>query len=333
MPSRKPKKVSSWVGLVIILLIVLGFSLGWMYWASAPVDTGNEDPQRFVVKKGAVIDQIGKDLKAAGLIRSPAAFKISVVRQGIANDIQAGSFTLSPDMTVSEIAQQLTQGRTDFWVTVLEGWRREEIAQHLETAFTEAGVNFDADTFLQLTTGKEGYLFPDTYLFPLDADESIVASVMATTFEQKLTPQMRADITVSGRTLDDVITMASLIEREARSDASRAIVSGILWKRLDNDWPLQVDATLQYATGFDNPQQTWWDPPTAADKAADSPYNTYKNLGLPPGPIAAPSLGSIEAAIYPKASDYWYYLTDNDGVMRYAATLEGHNANIDQYLR
>jgi UPF0755 protein len=124
--------------------------------------------------------------------------------------------------------------------------------------------------------------------------------------------------------------MASLIEREARIDTSRQMVSGILWKRLDNAWPLQVDATLQYVKGGKN---DWWPEPLAVDKSLNSPYNTYQNTGLPPAPIANPSLSSIKAALSPTDSAYWYYISDLQGNMHYGVTLDDHNANVNQYLR
>jgi UPF0755 protein len=111
------------------------------------------------------------------------------------------------------------------------------------------------------------------------------------------------------------------------------MVSGILWKRLDNDWPLQVDATLQYAKGYDERTKDWWAEPLAADKDITSSYNTYKNQGLPPGPICAPSESSINAAVYPEGSEYWYYISDLNGNMHYAQDLTQHNANINTHLR
>jgi UPF0755 protein len=125
--------------------------------------------------------------------------------------------------------------------------------------------------------------------------------------------------------------MASIIEREAKGD-DRFIVSGILWKRIANNWPLQVDASLQYAKGYNKKEQTWWAPPLGIDRDIDSPYNTYKNLGLPPGPICNPSELSINAAANPKDSEYWFYITGNDGQMYYAKTQAEHDTNVAKYL-
>jgi UPF0755 protein len=323
---------------VLILLTLVGLAcLGgaylWLQASLGPVSQQEEPTEAFVIRKGQGASSIGAGLKEAGLIKSPLAFKIAVFRMEEGKVIQAGSFRLSPSMTVHEIIEELTHGTTDVWVTLLEGWRREEIAAAIEAAFVGQGADFDGESFLQLTAGKEGRLFPDTYLFPLDASEETVASILENTFQKKLTDKMKADIQKSGRTLNQVLTMASLIEREAREEEARKIVSGILWKRIENDWPLQVDATLQYALGYDASQKTWWTPPTSTQKQIDSPYNTYAHPGLPPGPIASPSFSSLMAAIYPIATDHWFYLTDNQGRMHYAETLEQHNQNINQYLR
>lgn len=323
-------KVLVWVtGLAAVAAVGLFI---WIGQSLKPVSS-DKNPTTFIIRKGEVVDQIGQNLKDKGLIRSVPAFKFTVMKNNLATKIQAGSFKLSPSMTPAEIAQQLTSGRQDIWVTLLEGWRREEIAQALETAFLDAGATFDQQAFILATKGQEGLLFPDTYLFPLDTSEEAVASLLINTLETKLTPQMKQDIAKQGKTEHQILTMASLIEREAKGAAARKVVSGILWNRINNDWPLQVDATLQYVKGYNTVHQSWWEPPLAADKDLNSPYNTYQNPGLPPGPICSPSLDSIQAAIYPTESDYWFYITDNDGIMRYAKTLDEHNQNVNTYLR
>lgn len=320
--------------LVYLLVLVTIVFVAW-FWLNQQLQPVSADstPVVFVVKRGASIDSIGQELKAADLIRTPLAFKYIVSKSGLAKKIQAGTFRLSPNMSVAEIAKNLTTGTLDTWVTLLEGWRREEIATELTKVMAEAGAPFDENTFLNLTQGKEGYLYPDTYLIPVGASEAKIASILENTFDQKITQELAADIQGSGRSLEDIVTMASLVEREARSDTARKMVSGILWKRLDAGWPLQVDATLQYAKGYDAKDQTWWTPPTSLDKQVNSPYNTYKNPGLPPGPIASPSLSAIKAALNPTPSDYWFYLTGNDNLMHYGITTEDHSQNIANYLR
>jgi UPF0755 protein len=317
------------VGLVLFCLgLLLG---GGVYFLLTPV-TKTPDQIAFVVKKGATIDQIGTNLKAKGLIRSPAVFKLYVMVSGLTSNIQAGSFKLSPSLSTPQIAGSLTSGRLDIWVTVVEGWRREEIAAGLATAFAETGADFDETAFLTASVGLEGQLFPDTYLFPLGSSEATLVSIMTNTLNQKLTT-LAADLAKTNRSKTQILTMASLIEREARGSTDRRMVAGILWKRLDHDWPLQVDATLQYVKGYDPVQQTWWKPPLSAAKQLNSPYNTYQNPGLPPAPICSPSFDSISAAVYPTPSEYWFYLTDGQGAMHYATTTEEHNQNVQTYLR
>ena len=144
---------------------------------------------------------------------------------------------------------------------------------------------------------------------------------------------MRTAAIKSGLTFEQIITLASIVEREGRTASDRPVIAGILLKRLRANWPLETDATLQFALGYQPQEKTWWKKEiTVEDKKIDSPYNTYLNTGLPPGPIANPGLQSIKAVIYPEPTDYWYYLHDSKGVAHYAKTLDGHNANIAKYL-
>ncbi len=326
------RKFGTSLGIVLLLaIIVISSAVGWYKRALLPINSQNSATQQFIVPKGANSELIAKDLVKAKLIRSEVAFKIYLAQNGLSRKLQAGSFSLQQSMTTPEIVQALTKGTNDIWVTVLEGWRREEIAQALASNLNQQGGNFSAEKFLDLTKGKEGYLFPDTYLIPISASEDKIASLLETTLYQKIEP-LQADIQASGNTLHQILTMASIIEREAKTPQSRNIVSGILWKRIQHDWPLQVDATLQYIKGYSQAEKTWWQTPLANDKQLESPYNTYKYKGLPPGPISTASLESISAAINPASSDYWYYITGNDGKMYYARTFEQHNQNIQNHL-
>ncbi len=177
-------------------------------------------------------------------------------------------------------------------------------------------------------------MFPDTYLVPQDATAGAIITLFTAAFDKKVTPEMRADIRASGMTLHEVITLASIIEREGHTDEDRPIIAGILLNRLKAGWPLQADATLQFALGYQSKEKTWWKKVLYdEDKKIDSPYNTYANTGLPPGPISNPGIASIRAAIYPKETSYWFYLHDPSGAVHYAETLDEHNANIAKYLR
>ncbi len=191
--------------------------------------------------------------------------------------------------------------------------------------------------FLEESRGFEGSLFPDTYLFPPDASASTVAGKMKAIFNDKI-DSLKNDITSNGYTEAQVVTLASIIERETKTDEERPVVAGILLKRLDSGVALQVDASVQYALASENCKlkiencENWWPVILRADLEINSPYNTYKFTGLPPAPIANPGFSSLSAAANPSDSEYWYYIHDPDGDIHYAKDLNGHNANIRRYL-
>lgn len=334
-PQHKKKNLFPQVLILIVVIMLVSLGVTVLAWFSLlqPVSSAIS-PQQFVIAPGTSTSKIASNLADQGLIKSAVVFKILVYRENLTQKLQAGGYTLSPSMSTSEIAYTLTEAESEqVWVKILEGWRREEIANALATSLTAHNYTFDPDEFLSQTESKEGYLFPDSYLVSPKDTEASIAKRMEETLSTKLTEQVRADIERQSKTIHQILTMASLIEREANDDQGRKMVSGILWKRIDNEWPLQVDATLQYVKGYDQQRDTWWPTALSADKEIESPYNTYKYTGLPPGPIAAPSLASIVAAVYPTQSDYWFYITGKDGKMYYGQTLDEHQANINNYLR
>ena len=313
----------------ILVLSAVALYVSYQY-ASSPVDPSDNAAVSVVIPRGKGAIWIGNTLKEKNLIRSTLAFRFIAWRKDLLSKMQAGSYVLNKSQSLESIAQSLTKGTNDIWVTIPEGWRNEEIAEVFGKALGEA---FDQKEFLELAKDKEGYLFPETYLIPKEATPQTVVSLLTRTFEQKFSQEMQDELKKQQRTVKDAVILASLIEREARELKEMQVVSGILLKRIENSWPLQVDATLQYAKGFNEQQKTWWAPPLAADKTINSPYNTYKNPGLPPAPIANPGINSLKAAVYPTESSYWYYITDNKGEMHYAETVEQHNANVQKYLR
>lgn len=309
--------------LPLLLLLAIGSSVTWLYFNTQPV-SGNKEFSNFLIIKGSSASSIGNKLQSAGLIKSSLAFRIYLQFTGQAKKIQTGEFRLSPSFNLFQVVDQLSRGPIEIWVTVPEGLRREEIAGRFAS-------NLDRDQafvneFLDSSKGKEGYLFPDTYLFPKDASASAVVAKMARTFDAKT-----ADLIQTGSSLSskDLVTLASLIERETKGDAERPVVAGIILNRLNAGWPLQIDASVQYVAGN---ASNWWPILTKADLQINSPYNSYKFTGLPPSPIASPGITSIKAAYNPEANDYWYYIHDNSGVIHYAKTLDEHNANIRTYL-
>jgi UPF0755 protein len=211
-------------------------------------------------------------------------------------------------------------------ITLLEGWRVEEMANKLSA---ELGVK--SPEFLKLA--KEGYMFPDTYFIEADASASAVVAKMEDNFADKYDGAIQNKIKKMGLTPDEGIILASIVEREARSDSARQMVASILLKRLNIGMGLNSDATIQYALGFQPSEKSWWKSHlTKADLQINSPYNTYIHQGLPPAPISNPSLSAIKAvASADPNTPYLYYYHDSQGVPHYAKNLEEHNLNIANY--
>ncbi|MBI5151662.1 MAG: endolytic transglycosylase MltG [Candidatus Pacebacteria bacterium] len=311
-------------------LMLFGIAFGAISYILSPVSPQTAPTQTVVIPKGAGVSAIGTLLQQKNLIRSAWAFRFVVWKNKTVKNLQAGQFDLSPSQSPEEIAQALTKGTDDVWVTIVEGLRNEEIAEVLAQ---NLGSTFDSKEFLQLANGKQGFLFPDTYLVPKMVTARTMVNLMQTTFTKKTTTGIQDELQKKNRSFVEAVILASLIQREARTPETMKMIAGILLRRLEKGWPLQVDATLQYSKGYDPKEKTWWPTPYAEDKKLKSLYNTYAHPGLPPAPIANPGLHALEAATNPTSSDYWYYITDDAGVMHYAKTVEEHNANVKKYLR
>ena len=296
----------------------------WFYISVQPV-SNNKNFSFFVITKGSSASQIGNKLQSSGLIKSALAFKIYIQFTGQSGKLLSGEFRLTPSFSLFQTADTLFKGPVELWVTIPEGLRSEEIAARFAQVLNKDS-SFITE-FLQASKGKEGYLFPDTYLFPMDASASSIVKKMTDTFTartQGLTPR-GSDLSFA-----ETVTIASLLERETKTDAERPIVAGIFMNRLNAGMPLQVDAAVQYAVGT---SKEWWRKTlTLADFKVNSPYNTYENTGLPPTPIASPGLASLKAAFSPAQTDYLYYIHDSTGQIHYARTLAEHNVNIAKYI-
>lgn len=255
-----------------LFLIILGVSL---------------NAQTLVIRSNESASEILNTLHDSGAIRSVFLAKVYLKLSGQASNLRPGTYNLPPKQSFPQIVDILTRGPEDVRVTIPEGWRREQIAQYLSNYLS------DKD-FLLNSASLEGKLFPDTYFIQPPVASIQMIKLMTDNFDKNVKASVDRD----------TLIMASMIEREARVAEERGIISGILWKRYENDWPLQVDV---------------------------SEY-TYAYLGFPPSPIGNPGLGSIKAALEPVASPYWYYLHDNKGMVHYAKTLEEHNLNVDKYL-
>lgn len=311
---------------ILIVALALG---GFIFYKEGlmAVSSNDETVKVFTIDKGESVEDIIKSLESEGLIRSKTIFYLILKQTGIDKKIQAGDFYLSPSMTAHEIAENLTVGTFDTKITVIEGLRKEEIAAVFSKELNISEIEF-------VKTAKEGFLFPDTYLFPKDANANEVIEIMQNNFDKKITPEMRGMIKAKNLNLNQVMTIASLVEKEARLDEDRKEVASIIYKRYVKDWALDIDATVQYAIGYQVGEKTWWKKDlTQADLNVDSPYNTRKKIGLPPGPICNPGLSSIVAAVEADASTpYWFYISDKTGKMHYTKTLEEHDAAIEKYL-
>lgn len=316
------------VALATTLIFFIGGYFYW-HWLNMPVDlSGKSVEQKFIIERGENLSVIAKNLEEKRLIRSALAFKIYVLERGLANKIPAGDFWLSPTMTYDEIIERFNRATNDVQVTFPEGWRKEEYGRRLASVLD----NFDYQLFLEASQNFEGKLFPDTYKIDRDAKPKEIIKILTANFDKRT-----AGLLITQETL----ILASLVEREVRDDPDRSIVAGILLKRLGKKWPLQVDASVQYALANSQCgsvsirsglQCNWWPVLGKADLEIKSPYNTYKHQGLPPAPICNPGLASIRAVLNPQPTDYWYYLSDPAGTIHYAKTAEEHQKNIEKYL-
>jgi len=324
------------------VIAIIVFLAGWLYYQFyLPLSPG-EAPEIFVVEKGSGLSKIASQLKEQGLIRSRLFFSIYVFLRGGQSDLKAGEYSVFASMSASEIADKIISGETEgLKITIIEGWNIEDIAEYLE----EKGI-CQPENFLEAANGSagraeefdfledkpernnlEGYLFPDTYWIKQMASPEEVIRTLLGNFGKKLTAEMREEIRSQDKTIFEIITMASLIEKEVATDEDRKIVSGIFWKRLKNHYPLQSCATVAYALGVDKWRYS------VNDTQIESPYNTYKYIGLPAGPISNPGLSAIKAAIYPQESDYNYFLSKPDGETVFTRTLREHNLAIQKYLK
>ena len=288
----------------------------------------NTATQNFIIQPGEGLIKITQKLEEVKLIRNRLVFFIIVKKLGIEKNIQAGDYRLSQSMNAEEIAKTLTHGTVESWITVIEGWRKEEIAEALTKKFNISEVEFNKKA-------PEGFLFPDTYLIPNDASAETTIKIMTNNFNKKFTPELHQKAEKLGLSEQATVTLASLVEREAKFNEDRPIVASILLRRLNEGVPLQVDATVQYALGYQDDEKTWWKKHlTNADLQKVSFYNTYSNKGLPPGPICNPGAASIQAVTNANPEiPYLFYVSDKKGRLHFAKTLEEHTVNIEKYLK
>jgi UPF0755 protein len=330
----------------------------------ASVDTR---PARFVIEPGTPAREIGRQLEQAGLITDAALFEAYVRANGLAERLHAGTFVLNPSMTMLEVVAALQDARAaSVRVTIPEGWRLEQVADALTAdnffgdvvngvsaqARRYAQLGADADPtvidparypFLQARppgANLEGFLFPATYEVP--ADETTAEALLLRqldAFAAQVLP-LYQDAVNQGATqlpLYDVLTLAAIVEREAVVPSERPTIAGVYLNRLVNNMRLDADPTVQYAMGYQPATGQWWKTPVFLEEYAgvNSPYNTYLNPGLPPGPIAAPGLDSVRAVLYPESHDFLYFVAvpEQSGAHVFAQTFAEHEQNVARYLR
>lgn len=305
---------------IIALLVFLAVAGGFYYLKvnSKPVSS-NTTNIMFVINNGDGIVDISQNLEAKNLIRSQYSFLFYAYKLGLNKKIQAGTFRLNQSLSVQDLVTKLSKGGvSDYWLKILEGTRVEENAE-----FFPKGTSFD---------GKEGYLFPDSYLIPTYYTADQIFEVIQDNFDKKFA-EAKVGATNTKMTDKQILILASIIEREARTLKSKQEVAGVLLNRLEIGMALQVDASVQYARDSKNKPIDYWQPISSSDLSMVSVFNTYKNPGLPPSPICNPGYNSIYSAFHPIASNYLYYITGNDNKMHYATTLDEHNSNITKYLK
>jgi UPF0755 protein len=293
-------------------------------------------PVPFSIAPGELPTEVAVRLEKQGLVKSAEVFINLVKYKHVGTKIQAGDYVLRKTMTLDEIVEALQHGLAKMIaVTILPGWRAEEIADYLATLGLK---NYGKDQFLKLVReGKfdyaflkdrakgapssiEGFLFPETYKVPFDISTDALITLMLDTFNQRVTDKLRQEATAAKMTLYEAVTLAAIVEREAVVASERPMVASVF---------------LQYALGYQAATKQWWKSPVTIEEltSADSPYNTYRRAGLPPGPICNPSLASITAAIEPAQSDYLYFYSKGDGTHVFSKTYDEHLQNQQKYAR
>ena len=310
---------------VLVGLVIIG--TGYFYFFEYRAPTNFPPTAMISVTQGKGLNAIARELQDKHVVHSQFWLVNFVIFLKHERQIVSGDYYFNRPMNVYQVAKRLTSG--DFQVeqiktTIPEGVTVFDISDIMLKNYP----NFDSSKFILLAKNKEGYLFPDTYKFGSNVQPEKVLQVMTDNFNKKIASStVQHAITSFGKPLNEVLTMASILEGEARLTRTRQIVAGILWNRIKLGIPLQVDAAFRYVNGKTTTVLT------KDDLRIDSPYNTYIHTGLTPTPISNPGLDSIMTAVTPIQTDYIYFLTDKDGNMHYAKTLDEHAINVNKYLK
>jgi len=328
------------IALLVFALIVAGGIFGCKLYLDSLSHTKNNEVVTIEIPKGYTVDKIVDLLEENNILKNKTYFKIIAMKNNMANDLKAGRYEVSPNESIEDLLIKLTEGkeikRPTITVTIPEGYTIKQIAKRLaennvitnEDEFVELTLNWQKDKwFLEdANNNLEGYLYPDTYNFFVESTPEEVIERMLNRLDEKLKPYEN-ELMNHELSIHEIMTLASLIEKEARHDEDRPKIASVIYNRLNIDMILQIDASILYATGH---KETI----LKTDLQIDSPYNTYKYKGLPPTPIASPGIKSIEAALFPDTTDYFYYVADRKtGYHHFAKTYEEHKENTNKYWK
>lgn len=318
------------------LLALVALAAAWFAYSIYGDRSHPSSAVQVIVPRGSTFRDVAGLLGSNAVIANPALFRLFAKIRRADTSVHAGGFRFAPHQTQAEVLAQLQSGGAQIatWVTIPEGFTAKQIAQRLQenrlgdaSAYAAAFLHDTIVAGGTRTRNLEGFLFPSTYLIPDDATPAVVEKIMASQFLKELPPDARALAKRLGFDVPQIVTIASLVEREAKADDERPLMAGVYYNRLKLGMPLEVDATIEYAL----PEHH--DVITYADLRLDSPYNTYLHAGLPPTPIANPGLPSLQAAFHPKASPFLYYVYKGNGHHVFAKTLSEQNANVAKYLK
>lgn len=336
LKMRKTKLLLKIAFLPVALMIAVG--LEFWYDSKAAVQVSSTAPVIVTVAPTMTTKQIGELLYEQGFIHSTTIFRLVAKVQGVENKLQAGDYALTFKTGMLEILQKMTRGETVYQqLTIPEGYTINQIAQALNeqglgdgAAFKRAARSY-ANEFMSNQQGivyfAEGYVFPDTYRITKGMSEEVILKTMVANFDKKMPPNLRDRAKELGLSVHQVITLASLVEKEARLAQERPIIAGVFFNRLKQDMPLQSCPTVQYILGYPKAELS------IADTQIASPYNTYQDVGLPPGPIASPGIDSIMAVLYPADTPYVYFVAAPDGSHRFSKTYEEHLQRVDEVAK
>jgi len=336
---ERPGRFILFIIAVLVLLVLIITGLFKLVWGTTTIQKSGD----FTIEEGITANQVWQKIVIEGYTARTTSWKYYAWRHDAANNIQSGKYLLNKGERIAGVIQRFMSGDTmpdELSITYPEGFTLQQIAARTagknigteESFIDSASPKKYIETYpflddLSVARNLEGYLFPDTYRVTAEDTPTEVIERLLANFARQVTPELREEAINNGRSLDQIVTMASIIEREVISDDDMATVSGVLWKRYDEETGLDADATVRYALG------KWKGPLTYQDLQIDSPYNTRRYRGLPPGPISNPGIRAIIAAIRPELSDYYYYLSTPEGQTIFSKTNDEHNANKAKYLK